>query len=169
MAAAAALGGVAGLVLLGPLTAVAAAGAAAYATTRSDEVGDAARTASKVAIDGVAAAKSFDSEHNISGRAVSAAKAAAAKAKELDEKHNLVGRAKAAGAAAVQSAKELEAKHQASCSAGSLARAALTARCRPQVTKKVGNALGSGLDRLSKMLEPKQTSTPAAPLPSPPS
>jgi len=83
LAAAAAIGGAAGLILLGPLTAVAAAGAAAYATTRTDEVGDVARGTAKAAIDGVDAARQFDAEHNISGRAVSAAKAAAAKAKEV--------------------------------------------------------------------------------------
>ena len=43
MLGAAAVGGVAGAVLLGPMTAVVAAGAAAYATTRTDAAGDVAR------------------------------------------------------------------------------------------------------------------------------
>lgn len=50
MGAAATLGAVAGAIVMGPLTAVAAAGAAAYATTRGDDVGNMARATGKQAL-----------------------------------------------------------------------------------------------------------------------
>jgi len=138
---AAALGGAAGLILLGPLGAVAAAGAAAYAATRSDEVGDVARSAGRQAVDCVSAAKNFDAQHDISGRAAAAARAGVSKAKELEAKYDISAKAKAGAESALKSARELEAKHQ--------------------VTAKLGNLMGRGLDRLSSMLDTK------APAPAP--
>ena len=183
LAAAAAIGGVAGLVLLGPLTAVAAAGAAAYATTRTDEIGDVSRNVAAGAIDGVQAAKAFDKQHDITGKVSTAAQAVVHKAKEvsggrgggagrraelgeatfravpcstifslalqLDAKHDIIGKTKAAAASAMQTAKEANEKHQ--------------------ITTRVGNGLASGLDWLSKKMDPSaasatpQPSAPAAP------
>ena len=57
MGAAATLAAVGGAVVMGPLTAVAAGAAAAYATTRGDDVGDMARAAGKQAITAVEKAK----------------------------------------------------------------------------------------------------------------
>jgi hypothetical protein len=53
---------VAGAVVLGPMTAVVAAGGAAYATTRKDTVGDVARQTGQAAAATATAAKKFNDE-----------------------------------------------------------------------------------------------------------
>ncbi len=80
--------GVAGSLLLGPLVGLAAAGAAAYATTRDDNVGEAARaTGSATATAGEIAyekakmvggkMKEFDQQHDVTGKASRALASAA--------------------------------------------------------------------------------------------
>ena len=59
MVGAAAVGGIAGAMLLGPMTAVAAAGAAAYATTRTDTAGDVARSTGVAAATTATSLKKF--------------------------------------------------------------------------------------------------------------
>jgi len=60
---AAVLGGAAGLALFGPVAAVAAAGALAYAATRDDKLGDVARTGGKAVVDAAQKAKHYDEEY----------------------------------------------------------------------------------------------------------
>ena len=60
---AAVLGGAAGLALFGPVAAVAAAGALAYAATRDDKLGDVAKTGGKAVVDAAQKAKHYDAEH----------------------------------------------------------------------------------------------------------
>jgi hypothetical protein len=60
---AAVLGGAAGLALFGPVAAVAAAGALAYAATRDDKLGDVAKTGGKAVVDAAQKAKHYDEEY----------------------------------------------------------------------------------------------------------
>ena len=60
---AAVLGGAAGLALFGPVAAVAAAGALAYAATRDDKLGDVARTGGKAVVDAAQKAKHYEEEY----------------------------------------------------------------------------------------------------------
>ena len=84
----------------------------------------------------------FDEQHNITGRAAAAARAAAAKASELNAKYDITSKVKASASNAVASARELEQKHQ--------------------ITSKVGSALGRGLDKLSAVLDPATRGAPPA-------
>jgi hypothetical protein len=159
MSAAAAVGGVAGFLLLGPVAAVAAAGVAAYATTRRDGVGSAARAPGQGAVAAAHAASEFDAKHGITTKAKAcvvapggsgerceragslaprpptkaAALAAAEKAKEINTKYGVAEKLQSGVASAVNKAKEVEHKHH--------------------VTEKVGNALSSGLERLAAALD----------------
>jgi len=92
IAGAAVAGGVAGLVLLGPLTAVVAAGGAAYAATRKDDVGAAAQATGKATVAVGDKAVEFDKQHDISGKAKKAAADAARAASEFNEKHDVGGK-----------------------------------------------------------------------------
>ena len=55
-----------GLLTLGPFAAVALAGGAAYACTREDGVGSAARGMGKATAKGITKAKKLDEKHKIS-------------------------------------------------------------------------------------------------------
>ena len=77
VAGAAVAGGVAGMVLMGPLTAVVAAGGAAYAATRKDGVGEVAQATGKAAVAVGDKAAEIDREHDLSGKAKKAATDAA--------------------------------------------------------------------------------------------
>ena len=103
-------GGVAGAVLLGPMTAVVAAGAAAYATTRTDGAGDVARSTGAAAATTASSLKKFNDEHDITGKASAAAVAAAQKAREVNERYGLTTKAKAAASSAYSKATEIENK-----------------------------------------------------------
>ena len=70
IAGAAAVGGVVAGVALGPTAAVLAAGGAAYAATRSDGVGEAARQVGAAAVTAGQQAKAYDQEHNVTGKVV---------------------------------------------------------------------------------------------------
>ena len=73
---AAAVGAVAGAVLMGPITAVAAGAAAAYATTRKDSVGEVARGAGDAATAAASGLKKFNDEHKITSKVYDAGVAA---------------------------------------------------------------------------------------------
>lgn len=94
MAGAAAAGGIAVTAAAGSVTLglVGAAGAA-YAASRSDAVGDAARSTGKAAIAVGNKAAEFNREHHITDKVSAAAKKGYATAKEVDQKHNFSGKA----------------------------------------------------------------------------
>lgn len=117
-----AVGAAAGSVALGVL----GAGAGAYAATRSDGVGQAARSTGQAAVvvggkakqvnrehhlterassafsSGLKAVKAVDAKHNITGKTWSALKGGAAKAAEINQKHDLTGKATAGITSAAQ-------------------------------------------------------------------
>eukprot|EP00928_Gymnodinium_smaydae_P071968 TRINITY_DN55423_c0_g1_i1.p1 TRINITY_DN55423_c0_g1~~TRINITY_DN55423_c0_g1_i1.p1 ORF type:complete len:289 (+),score=70.28 TRINITY_DN55423_c0_g1_i1:53-868(+) len=84
MGAAAALSGATGLLLLGPAAGAALGAAAAYATTRGDPTGSAARKVGNVGVKLVVQAKRLNREHKISQRvAVASHNAAGSAASQL--------------------------------------------------------------------------------------
>lgn len=102
MAGAAVVGGVAvgaaaGSVALG----VVGAGAAAYAATRNDQIGDAARATGQAAVAAGKKADEINKEHKITDKIGAAAKTTYSKAKELDEKHGITTKAAAGVTAAM--------------------------------------------------------------------
>lgn len=101
----AAAAAVVGIVLIGPVTGVIVAGAAIYATTREDSIGDAARKS------GVAACSVYDfgmqkaKEHNVYERLKDASAATYRKAQEINDEHKITETAAAR-------AKELNNEHK---------------------------------------------------------
>jgi hypothetical protein len=95
VAGAAAVGGVAAAALVGGVVLpVAAAGAAGYAATRSDGIGDAARATGNAAVSGLAAAKEFEQEHQVGAKVKTIGQGAVEKAKEVNEKYQVVDNVK---------------------------------------------------------------------------
>ena len=86
MGGAAAVAGVMGLFALGPFSAVAAAGAAAYACTRKDAVGDMARKVGKTTSSGVKKVSKFNEKHDVTGKVTTGVLTAGAKAAEVTQK-----------------------------------------------------------------------------------
>ena len=90
---AAAAAAVVGVILIGPVTGVVVAGAAIYATTRNDQIGDAARKG------GAAACSAFDfgmakaREHNVFDRLKDAGAATYKKALEVDNEFKITEQA----------------------------------------------------------------------------
>ena len=78
--------------LVGPLTAVVAAGGAAYAATRQDDVGKAAQATGNAAVAVGDKASDIDKQHDISGKAKKAAAEAANAAHEFNAKHDVGGK-----------------------------------------------------------------------------
>ena len=95
MAGAAAVGGVAAAALVGGVVLpVAAAGAAGYAATRSDGIGDAARATGNAAVSTAAKAKEYEQEHQVGAKIKTIGEGAVAKAKEVNEKYHVVDNVK---------------------------------------------------------------------------
>jgi len=145
LAACAALGAGAGLLVLGStvgatVAVVGGAAGAAYCATRSDKVGDAARGAGNIALQGVDKAKEINQKHDITGKITVAGTQAITVAKETDQKYGVSTKVSAGVGAAVKRASEFESKHK--------------------VTDKVVSGFAAGLGRISAALEKK--STPAA-------
>ena len=90
VAGAAAAGVGVGLVASGPIAAVALGGAAVYATTRSDGVGEAARSVGTGTANAVSAAKKYNEEHNVTGRIAEGASQVYEGAKSMDERHQVL-------------------------------------------------------------------------------
>eukprot|EP00638_Chattonella_subsalsa_P007200 CAMPEP_0117762084 /NCGR_PEP_ID=MMETSP0947-20121206/17697_1 /TAXON_ID=44440 /ORGANISM="Chattonella subsalsa, Strain CCMP2191" /LENGTH=194 /DNA_ID=CAMNT_0005583263 /DNA_START=84 /DNA_END=665 /DNA_ORIENTATION=+ len=89
MAGAAAIGAVAGLCISGPIVAVAAGGAAAYATTREDKVGEVARSTGKAVGEAAKGIKRFNEEHKITEKAITTTKKAVCKAQDVNREHQI--------------------------------------------------------------------------------
>lgn len=138
MAAVAAVGAVGGAIVLGStvgLTAIGAVGGAAgaaYAATRQDAVGDAARSVGGTAIKGVEKAQELNDKHQITAKVADVGNKAATKARAINDQHQITSKISSATSAAVNKTKEFEAKHQ--------------------VTNKVASGLSKGLDGVSSLL-----------------
>eukprot|EP00747_Dinoflagellata_sp_TGD_P165154 gnl/TRDRNA2_/TRDRNA2_186054_c0_seq1.p2 gnl/TRDRNA2_/TRDRNA2_186054_c0~~gnl/TRDRNA2_/TRDRNA2_186054_c0_seq1.p2 ORF type:complete len:273 (+),score=106.68 gnl/TRDRNA2_/TRDRNA2_186054_c0_seq1:88-906(+) len=122
MAAAAVIGGVAGLICIGPLAALAVAGGAAYATTRDDVVGEKARMVGSKGVEAVKTAKesvkTFDDENKVTETIKEKSKEArasiTAKASELDEEYKIREKAALAASKTQEALTEFDEKHDVS-------------------------------------------------------
>ena len=92
MVGAAVVGGVAGAVLAGPLVGVVAAGGAAYAATRSDKAGEAAKATGTAALAVGDKISQLDREHQVRAKVGDAAQSAMASMQELNQKHDVTGK-----------------------------------------------------------------------------
>jgi hypothetical protein len=138
MAAVAAVGAVGGAIVLGStvglttIGAVGGAAGAAYAATRQDAVGDAARSVGGAAVKGVDKAQELNEKHQITAKMADAGNKAVAKARAINEQHQITSKISSATSTATSKAKEFEAKHQ--------------------VTNKVASGLSKGLDGVSSLM-----------------
>lgn len=101
----AAAAGVVGLLLLGPVTGIVIAGAAIYATTREDKIGDIARNSGSKVADAYDFGMKKANEHNVFDRIKSAGNMTYNKAREIDKEMKIT---ETAGI----KARELNEKHQ---------------------------------------------------------
>ena len=93
LAGAAAVGAGVGLVLAGPIGALAGAAGIAYAaTTKDNGMGEVARKTGQVAVDGYSAVRKFDGEYKISSKAYSATVAGVNKVTEIEQKYKIKDR-----------------------------------------------------------------------------
>mmetsp|Transcript_33214 Transcript_33214/g.72469 ORF Transcript_33214/g.72469 Transcript_33214/m.72469 type:complete len:271 (-) Transcript_33214:199-1011(-) len=96
MGAAAAIGGATGFMLMGPISAAALGVAAAYATTREDKTGLAARKVGRAGVKAAVRAKALDEDFRITRRVAAVSHSALGQAAALDTKYGLTDRARSA-------------------------------------------------------------------------
>jgi hypothetical protein len=132
--AAAAAAAVTGAVLVGPITGVCVAGAALYATTRDDEIGDATRKA------GAAACLAYDKakEAGVFDKLAEAGRKTLQKAHELNDEYKITDRIS-------ETARQIENEHHVSdrLAAGAAAVVAKTPGAIGAMMKLVANASSS--------------------------
>ena len=92
MTGAAVVGGVAATIVAGPILGVAAAGGAAYAATRGDQVGDAAKATGNAAIAVGQKAQELDREHQITRKVGEAAQGTWRAVNDFNQKHDVSGK-----------------------------------------------------------------------------
>lgn len=119
MGAAATIGGLGGLLLLGPLGLLAGAAGAAYATTREDQVGTAARDVARSGVSVLDKVVDVDRQNDISGRAKEIGATAFSKASEFNQKYEVTDKLKRASTSAVNTVSELNEKYKISDSISS--------------------------------------------------
>lgn len=115
-----------GTLVIGPVTGLACAGAAVYATTRSDAIGDCARAVGVASLAAFSKAKEVDSKYGIWDGIKSAASKTAAKAAEINNEYHLTDKAKAAASTGVEKLREFDEKHQVSTTIGTSITAGIT-------------------------------------------
>lgn len=108
---AAAVGAAVGFMVVGPLTAVVAGGAALYATTRGDKVGEVARSTGGVAVSGYTSAKSMAEKYHVNEKIASATKSTVEAAKKIDKDYKVVDTVKSATDEVVKSTREMNQKY----------------------------------------------------------
>jgi len=111
MGTAAAIGGVGGMLLLGPIGLIAGAAGAAYAATRDDEIGDTTRGMARTSYAVVDRVREVDREHQITATAKAMGSAAIAKATEINEKYEVTETVKSAGNEAARRLSEMNQKY----------------------------------------------------------
>ncbi|CAE8706468.1 unnamed protein product [Polarella glacialis] len=115
-ASAAAVGGTAGLLVLhAPIVAVAMAAGAAYATTRKDSAGDAARSMGDMGLQAAKHTRSVAEEYKVPERVDHAMSGV----RSLDERYRVSERTQAAASSSAGTLKEINRKHQVTSKIGS--------------------------------------------------
>ena len=99
-----AVGGILATLVVGPVTGVAVAGAALYACTRKDNIGEVARTTGSLAAAGFDKMVELDSQYKIVDQLKDATSAAYSKAKEINNEYKITDQV-------ISRAKELDAKY----------------------------------------------------------
>ncbi len=112
MGAAATLGGIGGLLLLGPLGLLAGAAGAAYATTREDNVGSTARDVARTGITALDKVVDIDRQNDISGRAKEFGAHAFSKASEFNQKYEVTDKVKRVSTSAINTVSEINDKYK---------------------------------------------------------
>ena len=140
MGAAAAIGGVGGLLLLGPLGLVAGAAGAAYASTRSDAVGSATRGVARGSVAVVDKVVDVEKQHHFTTKAMELGSAVYNKASEINQKYEVTDTVKTAGTAAFKRLATFNEQHG--------------------VTDKIASGVAAGISTLSNFLQPSSQPTP---------
>jgi hypothetical protein len=135
--AAAIAGGVAGLVVAGPIVGLAGAVGAGILATQKGTAGEISRASGDVVISAGDRAKKLDEKHHIVDKTKQSTQDLVQKGKELDEKHHITDKTKKAAGGLVKNAKQFEEKHH--------------------IGEKAGKGLKNGLNFLSKQLKPKES------------
>jgi len=99
MGAAAAIGGATGLLLMGPVSAVALGVGAAYAATREDKAGSAVRKVGTAGVKAVHRARAIDEEYRISTHALAVGQSAIDQVAPLVSKYGIADKARFTGKA----------------------------------------------------------------------
>jgi hypothetical protein len=136
MGAAAAIGGVGGLLLLGPLGLVAGAAGAAYATTRSDNIGSSARGVARGSISVIDKASELNREAGITDKAKQVGSAALNKAAAINEQYQVTTTVKAVGSEAFKRLSTFNEDYK--------------------VTDRIASGIAAGFSTLSNFLQPSQ-------------
>jgi len=123
-------GAAAGFALLGPMSAVVAAGAMAYGTQRKDGWGKACKGVGKAVACSYTSLKRFNDEYKITDKASRAARTTAKGAKRLNDEYKITERTSTAISASAKAASEFNEKHG--------------------VTKTIGQGVTAGFDAVSK-------------------
>jgi len=143
---AAAVGAVIGTLVLGPITGVIVAGAAVYATTRSDRIGDAVRGTGTVACNAYDKAVEADKKYGIFDRIKSAGQATMQKASEINKEYKITDKAQTYAKQAVEEAKKIDAKYE------------ITDKATAAITSGV-TAAGTGLIQLTSAANQRSLNT----------
>ena len=134
VAGAAAAGGVMAFGILGSMTGgMVAAGAAAYATTRKDGLGDVAKAVGRAAVAAATKGRELNDEYKISERARSAASEGYRAARQLNDKYEVTDKAKAATQDGLAKARTFDEQHG--------------------VSSKLASGLTAGLNSLTSALK----------------
>jgi hypothetical protein len=143
IATAAALGGITGLILLGPITGVAGAAGLAYAATRTDTtVGQGVHAVASTTNKAVAGASDFDQKHGLTNRAKELGSAAYDRTVEFERKHHVGAKIKNGVAFTGKKLSDFNNKYQ--------------------ITDKAASALGTGMAKLTSWMGGSTSATGAA-------
>jgi len=143
VAGAAVVGGAVGAACLGPLSAVAAAGAMAYGTTRTDSIGSVTRGAGKAAANAFSSLRRWNKDYKVTTKLAEAATTTAKAVKKVDNDYGITSKAASAVKTSAKAASEFNEKHK--------------------VTAKIGQGVSSGLDKITTTMSSKAGDAPSAP------
>lgn len=120
---AATVGAVIGTLLIGPITGIVVAGAALYASTRSDNIGDATRATGSAAVSLYGKTVDAAERYHVREKVTAATEATMKKANEINEQYKVTEHIQSATKEIVKGAQELDQKYDISGKTASLLQA----------------------------------------------
>ena len=111
---AAAAGAVLGTILIGPITGIVVAGAALYASTRDDSIGEAARGTGHATVTAYERTMEAAEKYQVKEKVTAATSATYHKMQEINEEYKVTEKVQAATADVVRSAQDLDRKYDIS-------------------------------------------------------